>query len=81
MAADFFMNSNIITKLRKQAEDAWIKHFNFCSDQGVWKTLDATLYDINLVAMSWKLRWIEEQLDKMAEKDLINDWPNDSSHI
>lgn len=75
------MNSTLIKDLRRQAEDAWTKHFNFCSEQNVWKILDASLYDINLVGMSWKLRWIEEQLDKMAEKDLSNDWPNDSSHI
>lgn len=81
MAADFFMNSNIITELRKQAEETWIKHFNFCSDQGVWKTLDATLYDINIVAMSWKLRWIEDQLNKISNKDLSMDWPSNSSHI
>ena len=75
------MSSNIITELRKQAEEAWIKHFNFCSDQGVWKTLDATLYDINLVSMSWKLRWIEDQLNKIADKDLSMNWPSNSSHI
>jgi hypothetical protein len=78
---NFSMNLNIITELRKQAEEAWIEHFNFCSDQNVWKILNATLYDVNLMAISWKLRWIEDRLNNVTEKDLSMDWPSNSSHI
>lgn len=67
------MDKNIIKKLRQQAEEEWIKHFNFCSDKNVWNILNASLYDIHIMGMSWKLKWIDEQLNKLTKEETQND--------
>jgi hypothetical protein len=58
------MSTNHIQDLRIQAEKAWIKHFNECSDEGVWTKLNVSLEDIKAFEISWKLRYIEANLTK-----------------
>lgn len=62
------MQANLIRNLRQQAEEAWIKHFNWCSDQKVWSILDAGLTEIRIVEMSWKHKWIEKKLDEICKE-------------
>ena len=66
------MDKNIIRELKLQAEKAWLVHFNKCSEQNVWTILNATLYDIEIVGMSWKLKWIEQKLDEYIKEPETN---------
>jgi hypothetical protein len=54
--------TNTIKELRLEADKEWNKHFNDCSDTGVWTKLNVNLEDIKLFEISWKLRWIESKL-------------------
>ena len=58
---------NTIQKLRLESENAWIEHFNACSDKGIWKELDISLTDIKVIEQAWKLRWIEKNLNSISE--------------
>jgi len=56
----------MIRDLKKKADHAWERHFETCSNNKVWAQLDATLTDIKAFELSWKLRWIEKELDKQT---------------
>jgi hypothetical protein len=62
------MNKNIIRELRKQANEAWINHFNWCGDQKVWSILNVGLTEIRIVELSWKHKWIEQKLDEYLKE-------------
>jgi hypothetical protein len=59
--------NTIIKDLRTKAQEAWIEHFNRCSDSGIWTTLDVSISDIQSLETSWKLRWIEKELDNLEK--------------
>jgi hypothetical protein len=61
------MEENILKTLRSQADEAWDKHFDTCSNAGVWKKMDATLTDIKVFESSWKIRWIETKLKELIK--------------
>lgn len=75
------MDKNIIRKLRKEAEVAWLQHCNRCSEEGVWKSLNISLYDISTVGLSWRLKWIEERLDELIKDSSQQEYPGNPSHI
>lgn len=62
---------NVVRELKKKAEVAWIEHFNKCSDQRVWETLDVGLREMTIIELSWKLKWIEQQLDNLENSSNI----------
>ena len=57
---------NLIRHLRQQAEHAWREQMTKCTREKVWTTLNAGIYDIHMMGISWKLKWIEQELDRIA---------------
>ena len=62
---------NVLRELRKKAEVAWMEHFNKCSDQRIWETLNIGLREMAVIELSWKHRWIEQQLDNLENSSTI----------
>lgn len=65
------MSNNPIRELKIQAQEAWNSHFNKCEDNKVWSNLNATIEDIKYFETAWKLRYIQEEIDKLIEGDKI----------
>jgi hypothetical protein len=66
-------NSNPIRELRIEAEKAWDKHFNMCEDEGIWTRLNTSISDIKVFEQSWKIRWIEKQLESLSNSKSSSD--------
>jgi hypothetical protein len=60
-----FQESNLIRQLRQQAEQAWQQQMTKCAQEKIWTSLNASIYDIHMIGLSWKLKWIEQALDRI----------------
>lgn len=58
------VDANLIRQLRQQAEQAWQKQMSKLTQEKIWTSLNASIYDIHMLGISWKLKWIEQELDR-----------------
>jgi hypothetical protein len=61
------IDGNLIRQLRQQAEQAWQKQLSKCTQEKIWTSLNASIYDIHMLGISWKLKWIEQELDRRQQ--------------